>query len=111
MKKVGFVAVVPLVLLGMLSFTQSANASVRTGTGNASLLGGDLTDPEDAIKEKEPVSYAHDRPENERRPLKANWLRMKSAPNSPPGTPAHQRHSYQSWQDSPAVESRSGAVE
>jgi hypothetical protein len=85
-----------------LSITHPADAWKRIGTGNAGLLGGDLTDPQDAIREREPVAYAQDRPENELRPLNTNWLRMRSAPTSPPGTPPHQRHPYQSWQNSPA---------
>jgi len=95
-------AVLTWVLLGALSITRPADASEQIGTGKAGLLGGDLTDPQDAIQEREPVAYAQDRSENELRPLNAAWLRMKSAPTSPPGTPPHQRHAYQSWQGAPA---------
>ena len=102
MKQICFLTVAPLVLLGFFSFTYPAGASVRIGTGDKSLLGGDLTDPNDSVREREPNNYAHDKSEDELRPLHGNWLRMKSAPTSPRGTAPHQRHAYQSWQGSPA---------
>ena len=100
MKKLVSLSVLFIVLAGMLSFTHLARASVRIGTGNASLLGGDLTDPEDDIVDK--GSYGNDWPEARLKPGKCNWVRMKSAPNNGPGTPPHQRHPYQSWQGAPA---------
>ncbi len=99
MKRVISLPVLFLVLAGMLSFARPAHASVRIGTGNAGLLGGDLTDPEDDIVGK--ASCAGDLPEDQLKPSKGNWVKMKSAPNSPPGTAPHQRHPYQSWQNSP----------
>lgn len=99
------IAVGRIVLFGLLWFVAvapPAPAAERLGTGNASLLGGDLTDPTDAVKEKDGVNYGHDKPEDELRPVGGNWVRMKCAPTSPPGTAPHQRHAYQSWQGSPA---------
>ncbi len=75
--------------------------AVSLGVGNAGLLGGDLTDPEDDVVGKE--SCAGDQTEEELKPLNANWVGMKCAPANPPGTPAHQRNPYQSWQNSPAA--------
>ena len=71
------------------------------GVGNAGLLGGDMTDPEDDIEGK--TSCAGDDSKEDLAPLNANWADMTCAPANPPGTPAHQRHAYQSWQNSPAA--------
>ncbi|MCY2930597.1 MAG: hypothetical protein NTV86_14080 [Planctomycetota bacterium] len=87
-------------LMGVLSFAAPASAHVPLGTGNASLLGGDLTDPEDDIVDR--ASYGPDQTEAQLRPEKANWVSMKCFPANPPGTPAHQRHAYQSWVEAPA---------
>ncbi|MEI7838130.1 MAG: DUF4838 domain-containing protein, partial [Planctomycetota bacterium] len=75
--------------------------TIALGTGTASLLGGDMTDPADAVVDR--GSYAGDEPEAKLRPLKSTWVDMKCFPANPPGEQAHQRHPYQSWQDSPAV--------
>ena len=77
-------------LMGILGFTSPALAHVELGTGNASLVGGDLADPEDDVVDR--GSYGHDLSEAELRPEKGNWVEMKSFPSNPPGTPAHQRH-------------------
>jgi len=87
-------------LMGMSSCSFPALAHVTLGTGNSSLLGGDLTDPEDDVVDR--GSYAQDLPEDQLKPQNGNWVAMKCAPANPPGTPAHQRHAYQSWQDAPA---------
>jgi hypothetical protein len=100
MKKAISVTSSVLIVIGILSFTHIAVGSVSTGIGNAGLLGGDLTDPEDDVVDRN--SYGGDLPEDKLRPLNGSWVKMTSAPNSPPGTPPHQRHSYQSWQNSPA---------
>jgi len=77
-----------------------AGAAVRLGTGNASLLGGDLTDPEDKIIDT--GDFASSRTEAEMRPPNATWVSMKCAPISPPGTAPHSIHPYQNWQNHPA---------
>ncbi len=97
-----FLAATFFFLVGWFASSGVAHASIPLGTGNGSLLGGDLTDPEDAVKEKEGVNYGQDKPEADLMPLGGNWLRMKCAPASPPGTAPHQRHPYQSWQGAPA---------
>ena len=51
--------------LGLMLHVPMLRAAQKLGTGNASLLGGDLTDPEDAVKEKEGVNYGHDKSEDE----------------------------------------------
>ncbi len=102
MEKRVIITVLGITLYGMLALSELAHAHHRLGTGNSSLLGGDLTDPNDTVKEKDKVNYGEDKSENDLKPLNGNWLRMKSAPNNPPGTAPHQRHPYQSWQGAPA---------
>jgi hypothetical protein len=80
----------------------SAMAALKLGTGNSSLLGGDLTDPIDAIVERKGVNYGQALSEEEMRPLNFGWINMKMSPVSPPGSPPHQTHPFQSWQGSPA---------
>jgi|TARA_B110000495_G_C22963974_1_gene565225 hypothetical protein len=80
----------------------STNAALKLGTGNSSLLGGDLTDPIDAIVEKEGVNYGQALSEDEMRPLNSGWIDMKMSPVSPAGSPPHQTHPFQSWQGAPA---------
>jgi|694.fasta_scaffold16261_7 hypothetical protein len=77
-----------------------ATAAVVMGTGNSSLLGGDLSDPDDTVVDTE--DYGAGKPEDEMRPPKATWVKMRSMPNSPPGSIPHQMHAYQSWQNTPA---------
>ncbi|MCX6879993.1 MAG: hypothetical protein NTW21_40260 [Verrucomicrobia bacterium] len=92
-----------LPLLSVLAFlSQLAAAEVTLGTGNSSLLGGDLTDPTNAIQERPGVDYAQGLPEDALRPLNTGWLGMTMAPVSPPGAAPTQMHPYQSWQGSPA---------
>ena len=87
-------------MLGLLTISSPAQGHVQLGTGNASLIGGDLTDPEDDVVDRD--SYGADQTEAQLRPEKGNWTTMKCFPASAPGTPAHQRHAYQSWVDQPA---------
>ncbi|MCY2926642.1 MAG: hypothetical protein NT031_14620, partial [Planctomycetota bacterium] len=89
-----------LAMFGLSFFAAPARGHVELGAGNASLLGGDLTDPEDDAVDR--GSYGLDLPEAKLRPEKTNWVSMKCFPANPPGTPAHQRHAYQSWLDNPA---------
>ena len=72
------------------------------GVGNSGLLGGDLTDPLDEVKEKEGINWGSANSETEMRPPNAPWVDMLFEPASLPGTPPHQIHAYQSWQGSPA---------
>jgi hypothetical protein len=100
MKKVIGLSVLLLIALGLLSLARSADAAVRLGAGDSILLGGDLTDPDDKIAPKE--DCGGDWPEDTLKPGNCGWVSMKCAPANPPGTAAHQRHPYQSWQGSPA---------
>ena len=86
--------------LAAIACSSPASAEVVLGTGNGSLLGGDLTDPEDDVVDRE--DFAQGWPEEKLRPEKGDWVSMKSAPNSPPNSPPHQMHAYQSWQNTPA---------
>jgi hypothetical protein len=88
------------VVIGPIMCPQVTEASHPLGTGNASLLGGDLTDPEDKVVDT--ANYGPGESEEKLRPPNATWVAMKSAPVSPPGTPPHQMHAYQSWQNTPA---------
>ncbi len=90
-----------LALMAFIAWSCSAHAALKLGAGNKSLLGGDLTDPEDDIVDR--GEYGAGQPEDKMRPEKGNWVQMKSSPNSPPGTAPHQIHAYQSWQNTPAV--------
>jgi len=100
MKRNVFASIFFVVFLGSFSAPGPADGFEKLGTGNASLLGGDLTDPTNRVIDS--GNYGPDLPESRLRPRGAAWLRMTSAPNSPPGTAPHQRHSYQSWQNTPA---------
>ena len=91
-----------LVLIFVMVFgvARPAWAIERLGTGNTSLLGGDLTDPDDKVVDR--GSYGADLPEDQLRPQNATWLRMYCEPVSDPRMQPHQRHAYQSWQNAPA---------
>lgn len=78
----------------------AAAAAVPIGRGDAGLLGGDLTDPADGVEDG--GDFAAAKPEEEMKPAGAAWLGMRCQPVSDPGTPPHQVHPYQSWQNSPA---------
>jgi len=99
MSRIVWLATVFFGLWVVVCCLQPASAAVNIGTGNASLIGGDLTDPEDDVVDR--GGYDADKSEAEFRPEKGNWVTMKSSPNSPPDKPAHQRHAYQDWQNSP----------
>ena len=98
-KPSSFLLASAVILAGLSSWSEAA---VNLGTGNDSLLGGDLTDPKDAIVEKPGVNYGQSLSEDEMRPLNTGWIGLKMAPVSPPGSPPHQAHPYQSWQGAPA---------
>ena len=91
-----------LALAALLFIPHPLDAAVKLGTGNGSLLGGDLTDPSDTAKDKPGVNYGEGKPEEQMKPDGVAWLSMKLSPVSPPNSPAHQIHAYQSWQGTPA---------
>jgi len=96
------VSVCLLVMLGVLAFSAPAMAHVSLGTGNASLIGGDLTDPQDKVapSDKNPSEGL---PEAQMLPKNATWVKMTCAPVSGPYAIPHQRHPYQSWVGAPAA--------
>ena len=102
MKTTTHLRLLPALIAGGVFFGHPAGAAVKLGTGNASLLGGDLTDPKDTAKDKPGINYGEGKPEEEMRPQGGDWLSMKLTPVSPPGSPPHQTHAYQSWQGTPA---------
>ena len=88
-------------LMGVLGVAQTAMAYLSLGKGAGGLLGGDLTDPEDKV-EPSKENIGADLSEEKLMPKNAAWVKMTCWPANPPGTAAHQRHPYQSWQNSPA---------
>ncbi len=88
-------------LMGMLSFSLPALAHVSLGTGNASLIGGDLSDPTDTVELS--VDPGQGKPEEEMLPKNATWVKITCAPVSGPYALPHQRHPYQSWVGAPAA--------
>jgi len=93
--------VLPLAFMVLSAWTHPAFGVESLGAGNASLLGGDLTDPEDDVVDK--GEYGAGLPPDKMRPEKGNWVEMKMSPVPPPGAPPHQIHAYQSWQNTPGV--------
>ncbi|MCY2929405.1 MAG: hypothetical protein NTV86_07895 [Planctomycetota bacterium] len=77
-----------------------AGASVRMGTGNDALLGGDLSDPQDKLDGS--GDYSAGKTEAEMRPAAATWVKITCAPLSPPGSAPYAIHPYQNWQNQPA---------
>lgn len=92
----------PLICLSLITLGDPLHGSVKLGTGNASLLGGDLTDPTDSVKDRAGVNYGAAKTEEEMRPDGGAWISMKLVPVSPPNTAPHQINAYQSWQGTPA---------
>ncbi|MCX6878049.1 MAG: hypothetical protein NTW21_30195 [Verrucomicrobia bacterium] len=88
-------------LVGIIISPQPAKAFQSLGTGNASLLGGDLTDPTDTVAlSKDPGQGL---PEAAMLPTNATWLKMTCAPATGPYAIPYQRHPYQSWVGAPAA--------
>jgi hypothetical protein len=85
----------------MLATSRPAAAAQPLGTGNASLLGGDLSDPTDTVELS--VDPGEGKPEEEMIPKNAKWVKMACSPASGPHAIPHQRHPYQSWQGAPAA--------
>jgi hypothetical protein len=99
MKRAIGLAVALLVALGAYSLGRSADAAVKIGSGDDSLLGGDLTDPEDKL---EPIEDCGAGTEEQLKPKNATWVKMTCFPANGPGEIGHQQHPYQSWVGTPA---------
>ena len=97
-----FHALTLILTLSFIAPARRSEAAVKLGAGNASLLGEDLTDPEDDIKDRAGVDYGQGKPEDTLKPENAGYISMTMGPAYVPGTPPHQMHPYQSWQGSPA---------
>ncbi len=81
--------------------THSASAFESLGKGNASLIGGDLSDPTDTVELA--MNPGEGKTEEEMKPKNATWVKMTHWPSSGPYSMPHQRHAYQSWVGSPAA--------
>ena len=99
MKKFFALSLVLIVSWGVLSLPRSAKAAVKLGAGDSSLLGGDLTDPDDKL---EPVEDCGGGTEEALKPKNATWVKMTCFPANGPGEIGHQQHPYQSWVGTPA---------
>ena len=88
-------------LVGTFFIPHPAAAFESLGKGNASLIGGDLSDPTDTVELS--VNPAEGKPEAEMTPKNATWVKMTCWPSSGPYSMPHQRHPYQSWQGAPAA--------
>ena len=98
MKKVFALSVVLLVALAVISLPHLASAAEKIGTGDASLLGGDLTDPDDNLEYIEDCGAGT---EEQLKPKNAVWVKMTCFPANGPGEIGHQQHPYQSWVGAP----------
>ncbi len=97
MKKIVTGSVVSFAMWAVASCLQPACAEVNLGKGSASLLGGDLTDPEDDVVDS--ANYGAGNSEEYMRPANGNWVTMKSSPNTK--DKPLQMHAYQDWQNCP----------
>ena len=97
MKTSFFRKLLPLALTILFTTPHMTYGVETLGTGNASLLGGDITDPEDDVVDI--GSWDGGSGEEAMKPQKSNWLKMKATPVAPP----HQSHAYHSWQSQPPV--------
>jgi hypothetical protein len=87
--------------MGMVLISHPCVAFESLGKGNASLLGGDLSDPADTVELS--VNPGEGKPEEEMIPKNATWLKMSCWPTSGAYDMPHQRHPYQSWVGAPAA--------
>ena len=98
MKTVYILSTALIVALAVFSLPHSANAAAKIGSGDSSLLGGDLTDPDDKLEPEDcGVGTAE-----ALLPKNATWVKMTCWPANGPGEAPHQMHPYQSWVGSPA---------
>jgi len=88
-------------MLGVSAFSAPARAHVSLGTGNASLVGGDLTDPTDTVELSQDPGQGL--PEEKMIPKNATWVKITCSPVSGPYAIPHQRNPYQSWVGAPAA--------
>ena len=88
-------------LASVLLLSAPSPAFESLGKGNASLIGGDLSDPTDTLEFA--VNPSEGKTEAEMLPKTATWVKMTCWPSSGPYSMPHQRHPYQSWQGAPAV--------
>ncbi|MEI6218288.1 MAG: hypothetical protein WCP86_05270 [bacterium] len=83
----------------ILATSQWAHAAQSLGTGDASLLGGDLTDPTDTVALSADPAQAL--PESDMIPTNATWVKMTCYPVTGPYAIPYQRHPYQSLAKTP----------
>jgi hypothetical protein len=69
------------------------------GTGDDSLLSGDLTDPDDTLQ---PIEDCGAGTEEQLKPKNATWVAMTCYPANGPTEIGNQQHPYQSWVGTPA---------
>jgi hypothetical protein len=81
--------------------TRQTHAFMSLGSGDMSLLGGDLTDPEDDLDFSEPPPP--NATEDQLKPKNADWVKMTFGPASPPDAAPHQTNPYSSWVGCPAA--------
>ncbi len=99
MKNFVVLSALMLAFVGFLFVSNPAHAFVSLGSGDASLLGGPLTDPEDNLEPNENCGAGT---EEQLKPKNATWVKMTCAPANGPGEIGHQQHPYQSWVGCPA---------
>ena len=90
-----------IALAGLMVMPFGVDAAESLGRGNASLLGGDLSDPTDTVELS--VDPGQGLPEAEMFPKNATWLKMTCSPASGRYAVPYQRHPYQSWVGAPAA--------
>ena len=101
MKKIAVLSSLLCFCICFSPLSPKAHAFMSLGSGDAALLGGDLTDPEDDIDTTEPAPP--NATEEQLKPKNANWVTMTFEPRSPPGAIPHQTNPYVSWVGCPAA--------
>ena len=69
-----------LAISGLLVISAPASGHVSLGTGNASLIGGDLSDPTDTVELSADTGAGL--PEEKMIPKNAKWVKIRCAPTS-----------------------------
>ncbi|MEI7835541.1 MAG: hypothetical protein WCK05_03925 [Planctomycetota bacterium] len=101
MRTMSNVSVYLLAISGLLVISAPASGHVSLGTGNASLIGGDLSDPTDTVELSADTGAGL--PEEKMIPKNAKWVKIRCAPTSGAYAVPHQRNPYQSWVGAPAA--------